>query len=207
MFAKGINLVSDGAYVNEGLEGVHFQHILKWGDKSPYFNWFKISGLQDSPLRMGVFGKKTEHVTHRVVNSKYKFEPQSDGIVKISRNNKYNSKAPTYIQIYDKRLVNAENLSDKELIKAYDKLNTDNHLEINNHNDTVVPYSFRIDSDAYKKNVEILNEYNKSIPQHKRISYKSGDATRMLSQFEYFGLGGKQESGFETWDANPDIAN
>lgn len=206
MFAKGINLVSDGAYVNEGLEGVHFQHILKWGERSPYFNWFKISGLQDSPLRMGVFGKKTNHVTHRIVNSKYNYESQSDGTVKITANKKYDSKAPTYIQIYDDRLVNADNLSDKELIKAYDKLNTDNHLEINNHNDTVVPYSFRVDSDAYKRNVEILNEYNKSLPDHKRINYKSGEATRMLSQFEYFGLGGKQESGFETWDANPDIA-
>ena len=67
MFAKGINLVSDGAYVNEGLEGIHFQNVLKWGDKSPYFNWFYISGLQDSPLSLGVFGKKLEHVTHRLV--------------------------------------------------------------------------------------------------------------------------------------------
>ena len=108
---------------------------------------------------MGVFGKKTNHVTHRIVNSKYNYESQSDGTVKITANKNYDSKAPTYIQIYDDRLVNADNLSDKELIKAYDKLNTDNHLEINNHNDTVVPYSFRVDSDAYKRNVEILNEY------------------------------------------------
>ena len=68
-----MNMVSDGAYVNEGLEGTHFQHILKWGDKSPYFNWFRITGLQDSPLSLGVFGKNTEHVTHRLVNSPYKF--------------------------------------------------------------------------------------------------------------------------------------
>ena len=27
LFAKGMNLVSDGAYVNEGLEGIHFQHV------------------------------------------------------------------------------------------------------------------------------------------------------------------------------------
>ena len=33
MFAHGLNFVSDGAFVNEGLEGVHFKHMLKWGEK------------------------------------------------------------------------------------------------------------------------------------------------------------------------------
>ena len=204
LFAKGINLVSDGAYVNEGLEGIHFQHVLKWGQKSPYFNWFKIEGLKDSPLSLGVFGKKTEHVTHRLVNSPYKFIEKPDGTIEIKKQ-PYDHKKPVYIQIYDNRLVNAENLSDKELIKAYDKLDK-NYLDINNHNDTVIPYSFRINPETYKKNVENLIEYNKSVPQNERISLKSGKGTQMVTQFEYFGLDGKHESGFETWDANPDIA-
>ena len=37
LFAHGINWVSDGAYVNEGLEGVHFKHVLKWGEKISVF--------------------------------------------------------------------------------------------------------------------------------------------------------------------------
>ena len=32
MFAHGLNLVSDGAFVNEGLEGTHFGSLLKWGE-------------------------------------------------------------------------------------------------------------------------------------------------------------------------------
>lgn len=205
LFAKGINLVSDGAYVNEGLEGIHFKHILQWGEKSPYFNWFKISGLQDSPLNMGVFGKKLKHVTHRIVNSKYDYIQNADGTIKIKRNHDYKSNQPTYIQIYDDRLVNTENLSNKQLIKAYNKL-VKNNLEINNHNDTVVPYNFRINNETYKNNVELLSNYNKKTPKENRIKLHSGEGTRAVSQFEYFELDGKHESGFETWDANPDIA-
>lgn len=205
LFAKGINLVSDGAYVNEGLEGVHFKHILQWGEKSPYFNWFKISGLQDSPLSMGVFGKKLDHVTHRIVNPKYDFTERSDGSIKATPHKGYDSNKPTLIQIYDDRLVNVEKLTDKQLIKEYDKL-VENNLHINNHNDTVVPYSFRINPETYKKNVMSLSDYNKSVPAEKRLLLKSGEGTRAVSQFEYFGLDGKHESGFETWDANPDIA-
>lgn len=205
LFAKGINLVSDGAYVNEGLEGVHFKHILQWGEKSPYFNWFKISGLQDSPLNMGVFGKQLNHVTHRIVNSKYDIKQNADGSIKIKPNRNYKSNQPTYIQIYDDRLVDTANLNNKQLIRAYDKL-VKNNLEINGHNDTVVPYSFKINNETYKKNVESLIAYNKSAPKDKQLKLYSGEGTRAVSQFEYFGLEGKHESGFETWDANPDIA-
>ncbi len=205
LFAKGINLVADGAYVNEGLEGIHFKHILQWGTQSPYMDWFKISDLQSSPLSLGVFGKKTQHVTHRLINSKYTFEQNADGTVRIGHNRKYNSKAPTYIQIYDNRIKNADKISSEELIKAYNKINK-NHIEINTHNDTVIPYSFRIDSETYKKNIEKLNEYNKKLSKDQRIPYKSGQGTRILSHFKYFGFDGKHESGFETWDANPDIA-
>lgn len=204
MFAKGMNLVSDGAYVNEGLEGIHFQNVLKWGEKSPYFNWFNISGLQDSPLSLGVFGKKLNHVTHRLVNSPYKFIEKDDGTIEI-KSAKYNKNKPTYIQIYDDRLVNAEKFSEQELIDAYDNFD-ENYLDINNHNDTVVPYSFRINPETYKKNVILLNNYNKHAKPENRLSLKSGEATRAVSQFEYFGLDGKHESGFYTWDANPDIA-
>lgn len=205
LFAKGINLVSDGAYVNEGLEGVHFKHILQWGEKSPYFNWFKISGLQDSPLNMGVFGKQLNHVTHRIVNPKYDIKQNADGSIKIKPNRNYKSNQPTFIQIYDDRLVDTANLSDKQLIRAYNKL-VKNNLEINGHNDTVVPYSFRINNETYKNNVEHLIAYNKSVPKEKQLKLYSGEGTRAVSQFEYFGLEGKHESGFETWDANPDIA-
>lgn len=186
LFAKGINLVSDGAYVNEGLEGVHFRHVLLWGKKSPYFNWFRISGLQDSPLSMGVFGKDLKHVTHSLINSKYDYEVKNDGTIRVTKNRTYEADKPTYIRIYD----------DRSAVGS---------LDINNHNDSVIPYSFQIDSEIYRKNAILLSKYNKT-HSDKVIDLKSGEGTRAVAQFEYFGLDGKHESGFETWDANPDIA-
>ena len=62
MFAHGINFVSDGAFVNEGLQGVHFSNVLKWGTESPYFRWFRAENLKNAPLPLGVFPKNTENV-------------------------------------------------------------------------------------------------------------------------------------------------
>ena len=52
----------------------------------------------------------------------------------------------------------------------------------------------------------MLSAYNKKADKAHKINLKSGEGTRAVAQFEYFGLDGKHESGFETWDANPDIA-
>ena len=205
LFAKGINLVSDGAYVNEGLEGIHFSHVLKWGTKSPYLNWFKIADLESSPLSLGVFGKNQKFVTHKLINSKYAYSQQNDGSVKITKNRLYDSKAPTYILIYDRRIDNAEKMTREQLLEAYNKLNK-KHIEFNTHNDTVIPYQFEINSDTYLKNVENLNKYNKKAPFEEQIKLYSPQGTRMVSHFEHFTLDSKHESGFETWDANPDIA-
>ena len=206
MFAKGLNFVSDGAFVNEGLEGIHFKHILKWGDKSPYFNWFRISGLKDSPLTMPVFAKNKEFIRHRIVNPKYEYTQNSDGTIKRSRVlSTYNSDKPTYIQIYDDRVVDPTKLDSQKLIRAYDLTNTDNPLEINNHNDTVIPYSFEINPDTYDYNIKQLSDYNKNTDDEK-IFIDTPQGTRFLTKFDNFDLDDKFECGLDTWDANADIA-
>lgn len=205
LFKNGMNFVSDGAFVNEGLEGVHFKHMLKWGEKSPYYNWFRASGLQSGPLSMGIFAKNQENVSHKLVNSPYKYEQTSDGQIKSSKNPNYDAKKPTYVQIFDKRLVTDEEKNDtKNLIKAYSKLDTGNAYEINHHNDTVVPYSFEINPETYNKNVKNLNTYNKNA--EKKINLDAPLAAKFLTQSESYVLEDKFENGFETWDANTDIA-
>ena len=204
MFAKGLNFVSDGAFVNEGLEGIHFKHILKWGDKSPYFYWFRIYALQDSPFTLGIFGKDNKNIAQRLVNGQNIYY-EDGGKIKQKKNPKYDSKKPTYIQIYDKRLVkNPSKLDPSKLIESYDNLATDNPVEINNHNDTVIPYSFPIREKTYAKNMENLIEYNKNNPKSP-IKLDSFEATRILTKFENFEFEEKFESGVETWDANVDI--
>lgn len=186
MFKKGLNFVSDGAFVNEGLQGVHFQHVLKWGKQSPYYRWFRAEGIEQGPLSLGVFSKQTDFVSYKVVNS--------------PKDADYTSKKPTYLQIFDKRLVSDAQKNDKKnLITEYDKQNTESHLDINTHNDTVIPYHFEINPDTYLENLKIL----KSTPGVKADSF---EAVKIITKSENYVLEEKIESGFETWDANSDIA-
>ena len=184
MFKKGINFVSDGAYVNEGLEGIHFKHVLKWGEKSPYFEWFKAHNLKNSPLALGVFGKNTEFARHKLVNAPFICKQNlKTGEIQFIENKSYNPKKPTYFQIYDTRLLSNEHKNDPQyFIKNYDKLNTENILDINTHEDTVIPYSFEINPETYKKNIIKLNEYNKLVKNSHEIDlYKAlGNAVEIV---------------------------
>lgn len=201
MFAKGMTFVSDGAFVNEGLEGIHIANVMKWREKSPYYNWFNISGF---PLTLGVFGKNQNFISHKIVNSPYTYRQTSDGVIHMAQNDEYDSKAPTYIQIFDKRLASEEQAQDtKTLIKSYDILNTNNPYDINTHNDTVIPFAFEVNPEVYHKNMLNLSDYNKL--HRNKIKIDDINGTRFLSKFESFELEDKIESNIETWDANTDI--
>ena len=207
MFAHGLNFVSDGAFVHEGLNGVHFTHVLKWGDDSPYINWFRASSINDGPLSLGVFAKNKEHISHKIVNSPYAYIQEHNGHISIGKNHNYDKTKPTYIQFFDTRLVTPEESSDTtKRIRTYSKMSTGNVYSLHSHNDSVFPYSFEIDPEAYNTNIKHLNEYNRRLPRHEYVRLGSYEAARILSKNEFFSVDGKHESGFETWDANPDIA-
>jgi hypothetical protein len=204
MYKNNMNLVADGAFVNEGLEGIHFKDVLKWGEDSPFYGWFRAENLKNSPLSMGVFSKNHEFIRHRLVNSPYSYKTQENGKIVPEKNSNYDPNKPTYIQIYDKRMVSADQLQDSsKLIKFYDKTNTNDLFEINTHNDTVINYAFEINPETYKKNISDLNEYNKV--NNKNINLNSSDAAMFLTKGDNYSLTEKYESGVETWDANSDI--
>lgn len=206
MFAHGLNFVSDGAFVNEGLEGVHFKHILKWGDESPYINWFRASGVKNNPLSMGVFVKNKDFISHKIVNSPYTYKQNRIGHISIKKNYQYDPKKPTYIQFFDTRLVSEDERNDNStLIKTYSKMSTPNVYDLHSHNDSVFPYAFEINPEVYNSNIKNLNKYNDMNPDNV-IEITSPRGARFLSKFRHFVVDGKYESGFETWDANPDIA-
>lgn len=209
MFKSGINLVADGAFVNEGLEGLHFKDVLKNGKDSPYYEWFRFSGIESGPLSMGVFSKNQKFIAHKVVNSPYIYKQASDGTIKQEVNTLYERTKPTYVQIYDKRLVSPEQAKDTtKRIKAYDKLNANHLYEINTHDDTVIPYSFEIKPETYTKNINDLNKMNEQRKHDKKEQIPLGSplAARILTKSDSFQLEDKFEGKFETWDANTDIA-
>lgn len=206
LFKNDINFVADGAFVNEGLEGIHFKNVLKWGEKSPYYEWFRAEGIKNGPLSLGVFSKNQKFINHKVVNSPYEFTQDKDGTVNITKNPDYKPNKETYIQIFDNRLVTDNERKDKtSLIKTYSNLSGENPVEINTHNDTIIPYSFEIQPETYLKGIERLNEYNSTKPNSKKIFLGTPQAARFLTKTNTFQLEDKFESGFETWDANTDI--
>lgn len=206
MFAHGLNLVSDGAFVNEGLEGTHFGHLLKWGEESPYFHWFRANGLQDGPLSLGIFPKNNQFVSHKIVNSPYTYSQKTPGKVSIESNHTYDKTKPTYIQFFDTRLVTDEEKNDtNKLIKTYSKMSTQDVYDLHSHNDSIFPYALEIKPEVYNKNIKNLNYYN-SHHRDNPIDLYSPKAARILSKSDYYVVDGKFESGFDTWDANVDIA-
>lgn len=207
MFAHGLNFVSDGAFVNEGLMGTHFTNLLKWGQESPYYRWFRANNLKDAPLSLGVFPKRTENVSWKLVNSPQNYVQNSSGKVIELNNSKYNPNEPTYIQFFDKRLVpNDEKNNPQFLIKSYSRLNTKDVYDLNSHDDSVFPYYFEVNPKTVASNVERFNQHNSYLPKGEKLKFDEYEASRIISKNENFVVDGKFEGGFETWDANPDIA-
>ncbi len=208
IFAKDKHFITDAAFVNEGLMGAHFQHLLKWEDESYANDWISAGGLKNGHLTAGVFGKNHQFISHKIINSPIAYKQRHDGQIEKIRNLNYDKRKPTYVQVFDSRLVAENEKKDStKLITTYIKPNTDNPLEINNHNDTVVPYPFMVfDPKIYERNIDKLNEYNRMQPKEDQIKMDSYLGTRILTKLGNLYLDEKFEGGFKTWEANPDIA-
>ena len=135
------------------------------GSKFTLFLLFNAKNLQNSAFTLGVFGKQNDFISHKVVNSKYTYtQDPKTGKIDIGINRKYEKNKPTYFQIFDKRLVSEKFIKDPQyLIKEYDLRTPENELDINTHNDTIIPYSFEISSADYKKNIKDLIASNNTV--------------------------------------------
>ena len=221
LFKNGMNLVSDSAYTSQGLEGVNFQYAIKWmnqADKPHEYYMFRMQGLEDAALGLGVVPKNMQNLRHKVVNSPNNYEIQSDGQVKITENKEYDSNQPTYIQIYDNSMVSdAQRKDKKHLIHSYDNTNpkvldedtgelVQNNLAINTHDDTLIHNAFKIDPKEYDANIKNLNTINKSRGLSDKIDLNSPMGTLVVAKFSGLEIRPKDEGGFVTWDANTDMA-
>lgn len=206
LFSKRINLVSDGAFVNEGLTGIHINHMYKWGEDSPYFRWFKAQSISDKPFSLGILPKNKKYVTYKLVNHPANLYQDNLGQIFVSANVKYDKTKPTYINFLDKRLTTDEERKDSTtIVNSYSKINSERFYDLTTHNDSVIPYPIEINPENIYRNIERINEYNRNNPGN-MIKLGGYMAAKILSQSENFNIDEKFESGFETWDANPDIA-
>lgn len=207
LFAHGLNWVSDGAFVNEGLQGAHFTHMLKWGVKSPFYRWFRAGSRELAPWSLGIFPNDTRNISFKLINSPVNYRQIPIGNIIKEENPVYNPKKPTYIQYLDPRYVSEHDLADTQHpITNYTVSSKENVYDLHTHNDSIFPVLLEIEPEEFDKNIDALNEYNKSLPREEKIRLKEYEGTRFVSKFYNWYVSGKHESGFETWDANPDIA-
>lgn len=209
-FKHGMNLVDDGTFTSEGLQGVHYQRAIKWMDpdnKPDEYYMFRMSGLQDDSLGLGVVPANFDNLRLKIVNGVSDYVKQPNGQYKIVENKEYDPKQPTYIQLYDDSMVSDEQRNDKtHVIKSYDKVNSDNLLEANTHDDTVVPYTFEAHNPyELDRNVKSINEVNSMRDGSKKIDLNSPAGAMFMGSLSGIKIAEKEEGGFVCWDANTDM--
>ncbi len=207
LFRKGKTLVLDSPFTSEGLGGIHVQSILKYGEDDVFFNWFNCSSLKDMNAKTGVFGKRSKFIRHRLVNAPFKvFQEKSTGRLKLVERSGYDSKRPTYVQVYNADQVTKEQLEDaSNEIFQYGNPSGSRPLSYGTHNDSIITYSFPIDPKEYEKNVKDFNEYNAKQSRDNKVPFNSYQATRILTKFSGFEFENKIPGGFYNWNSNVDM--
>lgn len=185
LFKQGKGYVADGAFTSQGIQSPLVQHVLKWGEESPFYHWLKIDGrisLGILPDYSEIDGENPyEHIGVRLVNGK------GEG---------YDKTKPTYIQFYDERLLSEDKQKSGKLEFDYDIAPKD-HYEVTSHQDSIQPYAFEIDPDDKKL---------KAFKEKKAILLKDIDDVQNFLIFPNFTIEEKNKvSGTTCWDGNVDI--
>lgn len=221
LFKNGINFIADGAFVNQGLQGTMFKNVLKHGENSPFFHWFKASGLKDGDLKLGAIPKNQkakENFRFRLVNlpvtivepnrnrsSKEKslMRPEEVTAMKLENNPNFDPKKPSYVQLYDNRLVTSKELNaTNTLLNKYSILNTKNPYEITSHDDITQILTFEVNPTNYAKRIKSL--FLKTSDNEKYFT--NNNFIEKLLKFPYFSITTKDKGGVDLWDGNMDIA-
>lgn len=208
-FKHGMNLVDDGTFTSEGLQGIHYQRAIKWMDndnKPDEYYYFRMSGLQDDSLGLGVVPSNYENMRLKLVNCPFDVKRGKDGQYTFPKNNEYDPKQPTFFQIYDDSLVSDEQRECKtKVISSYAGTNY-NKLAMNTHEDTPIPYAFEVhDPNEIKKNFQSLNEVNKMRDKDEQITFNSPRGAMFIGSLSGIRIEPKEEGGFVCWDANTDM--
>ncbi len=165
LFKKGLGFVADGAFANEGIEGIHIQDIIRWGESSPYTSWFDMKDFSQNGLKLGVLppaGSEAEkYYDFKLINSPliYKFDKNGKPAADFGKiNPNYDKTQPTYLQQFDRRLMDDDYINSPELLKTYTKTQLDDVNGIRNYKDSVQPLSFNIDPKTAEEKIKRLKK-------------------------------------------------
>lgn len=209
LYKNGLGWIADGAFVNEGVEGVHIKDIMLWGKDSPYLQWFETYNIGDESINFGVLPKQDEaykYVGTKIVNGPYhiNFKPTEDGGFTeiVEKNKDYNRFEPTFIQTFDSRLASVEQMNDdKNTFQKYDNLNPQDKNQINNYKDSIQPYTFRVNPDEVISNYEKYKQIKKLHTGNDEIKFR--DYLNVWSNFKL--VPSNKDGGASLWVGNKDI--
>ncbi len=207
----GMKLYADGAFVNQGLNGVQMLSNIQYGQASPYWNWFKYG---DSPAGIKTGSDRWDYPSHAfetrkltmgilptVMNKtnglktlaydRFDFRIQNDPTVKST----YDARKPTYLELFDPKLETRDGQKLSRAALAPDALL--------NSESSVQKYRFPVDP----------KEVIEKSKQLKRSTGKPGtdaDAThdkKILMEWKTFRMGSpSNDDSSVKWDGNVNVA-
>lgn len=206
LYKNDMRWIADGAFVNEGVPGMHISDIAYWGAQSPCVDLFETKDLENLPTRFGVLSKNInidEHIHLKLVNAPYKiiFEktPEGNYIEKKIIDNKVDPTKPTFVQLFDDRLASEDQMNNDKVFSVYAKKETDNNFEIAGYRDSVQPYYHRVTLR------EVEDNYKKYKEAHKIDS--SVEFKNLLTKWRNFEfVESNKDGGISLWVGNSDIS-
>lgn len=187
LYKRGKGYVADGAFVSQSLQSPMVQHVLKWGESSPFYHMLKVG----NKMQLGVLPENAmalKNVAIKLINS-----PTA---------NNYEPQKPTLMQFVDNRLVDDVQKEDNQNpITQYAISNPEDHYDSVGYNDTTHPFYFEIDN----------NDFDKKIPLFKGKNYIMLNELTPEEQTQLFGFnGGEIEYRYQAanatyWDGSVDI--
>ncbi len=206
LYKNDMRWIADGAFVNEGVSGMHISDIVYWGAKSPCVDLFETKDLENLPTRFGVLSKNInidKHIHLKLVNAPYKiiFEksPEGNYIEKKVITGKVDPTKPTFVQLFDDRLASEDQMNNDEVFSVYANKETDNNFEIAGYRDSVQPYYHRVTLR------EVEDNYKKYKEAHKIDS--SVEFKNLLTKWRNFEfVESNKDGGISLWVGNSDIS-
>lgn len=144
LFKRGKGYVADGAFTSQSLQSPLVQHVLKWGENSPFYHMLKM----DDGIKLGIIPQNKEAFEHtgvKLINSPYSKD--------------YDKNKPTLMQFFDDRLTSKQQQEDtKNVIEKYDTPNPKDHYDVVHYQDSVHPFYFEIEHNELNSKLSLFEK-------------------------------------------------
>ncbi len=208
LLKNGMGWVADGAFANEGLNGIHMQDILRWGSKSPYINWFDTKEFNSYGFKFGVLppvGSEAEkYYDIKIINSPviYAYDETGKPVKDFGKKNpQYDASKATYIQQFDTRLMDKNYINTNEALNAYTRKQTDNIYDIKNYKDSVQLFTYQVNPQLVSKKVSEMSKIKVGNTLSTHSAYRD-----MLKEWDNFTLNNvDKDATIRNWTGKKDI--